>query len=337
MTTDNSIIATSNSKKHHTSLRINQSSIMSMSYSAPTFEAENLEKEVDELDDKAKEERSRDLYGSSNLADVETPEQLAVSLEKLHAELEGIDEKAAYMKATERCPDYASSLLLPFLRAELFDAAKAARRMVTYWEEKLRLFGEDKTFKPLTERDIGENGRQVILDGGIQVLPKDEHGRAVLHGNRGKIGSKKNGKDGVLKAVLYMLHMLMDNDVSAQQTGYVLVAGSRSEFKIEDYNRMMMKRAYHMMQYAPIRFVAVHSVYSSTFLSFFLPSILWLMGPTIRSRYIEHYTGHDDTQVVTTLASYGLTQLPVVCGGAIRNENEAFLEKRRIIERLRCN
>lgn len=304
---------------------------MSVSYSAPTFEPENLEKQIDELDDEAKEERHRDLYGAA-VAIEETCKMIDKSLEKLQAELDAVDpgEKEAFLRATELCPEHTKSLQLPFLRSEKFNSQKAAKRVVTYWEEKLRLFGEDNTFKAVTERDIGENGRQVLLGGGCQLLPKDEHGRAVFHANRGSIGRKRNGRDGVLRALFYLLHVAMENDVSVQQKGIVFLSASRYESKVEDYDRIMMKKAYHMMSYVPIRYVGYHVVYSSSFLSFFLPPLLWLMGPDLRSRYIPHHTGQ-----VNRLTQYGLTQLPVECGGTIGSRNEAFLEERRKIEELR--
>lgn len=200
---------------------------------------------------------------------------------------------------------------------------------MTYWDEKLKLFGEDHTFHRVTERDLGENGRQVLLDGGFQMLPQDEHGRAVFHANRGLVGCKKNGRDGVLKVGFYLLHVAAED---AKQV--VLLSASRTDHRMEDYDRIMMKRGYMWMRIGPIRYAGYHIVYSSSFLSFFLPPLLWLMGPEMRSRYVPHYMGRDSSteQLVSSLGWYGLTKLPLCCGGTVGNENEEFLKKRREIE-----
>jgi hypothetical protein len=51
---------------------------------------------------------------------------------------------------------------LMFLRADYYDASKAARRLAKYFEDKLHLFGEDKLVKKITLDDLSEEDMEVF-------------------------------------------------------------------------------------------------------------------------------------------------------------------------------
>lgn len=56
-----------------------------------------------------------------------------------------------------------------------------------YWDEKLKIFGEDHTFKPLTLADMREEDYFALTNGGVQALPEQDNvGRGILFTNPGK-------------------------------------------------------------------------------------------------------------------------------------------------------
>jgi hypothetical protein len=181
---------------------------MSFSHTAPRIEIEDLQKEIQNLDDETKEQLQKDLYGEETFVE-ETTEILNSSLARLHEELEAIeeDEKETFLRAQQECPVHVNSdnFLLPFLRAEKFNASKAARRIVVYWNEKLRLFGEDHTFGPITLASLQEGDLRVLRDGGLTLVPKDKHGRVMIHGDRGAYHLKENGRDAVVSCTMRYL------------------------------------------------------------------------------------------------------------------------------------
>jgi hypothetical protein len=185
---------------------------MALSYTAPRFEPEDVQKEFDALlDDETKEQVKKDLYGIDSPIE-ETSKLLEESLAALQKQLSIIKddggENLAYYRARGKCVEYVNSeqFLLPFLRAERFDVDKTVTRILVYWDEKFQLFGEDHSFGPVTLSTLQEADIQVIRDGGFSWLPKDARGRVVLHGDRGRIGIQRNGCDPIVSFFVLNIH-----------------------------------------------------------------------------------------------------------------------------------
>ena len=103
---------------------------------------------------------------------------------------------------------------------------------------------------------------------------------------------------------------------------------------MQELDRILTKRSYHLLTYIPLRTVAYHLVaafLSSALTSLFLPYGLWLMGPDLRLRYKlhEHKT---DPQARESFAAYGITELPFAAGGTLRFDGDAWLSERRRVE-----
>lgn len=83
-----------------------------------------------------------------------------------------------------------------------------------------------------------------------------------------------------------------------------------------------------MLNYLPLRNVANHVVHNSAIVGLFMPYLLWLMGPELRSRYIIHQH-RSDNQMEESFASYGITALPPAAGGTFKFDADAWIEMRR--------
>jgi hypothetical protein len=132
------------------------------------------------------QERERVLEEVHGVADSqveETPELIDQRLNLLEQEIQLIKKRTAYDRALFLSPKYVldREFRLMFLRSELFDARKAANRLVRFFESKKELWGDDKIARPITLDDFDEDGLALLKHGAIQVLPeKDQSGRSVF-------------------------------------------------------------------------------------------------------------------------------------------------------------
>ena len=129
-----------------------------------------------------------DLHGVSDDID-ETPDFVQQKLTEIQNELERIPdaEKRAYnMLLKEEEEDLrriqSDEFLLSFLRADKFDATKAALRLTKNLNFKLKLFGKEKLTKSLTMNDLGPDGIELLELGWLGILPlRDQSGRRVIY------------------------------------------------------------------------------------------------------------------------------------------------------------
>ena len=123
-----------------------------------------------------------EIHGVGRVED-ETPESVAEQLDAMDQHLRKISPKDAYDEAYKICPEYVEGrkLRLMFLRAEYFDAKKAAIRLVKFMEGKLELFGKNCLARPLQISDLDKDALAFFKKGFLQILPvRDRTGRAVF-------------------------------------------------------------------------------------------------------------------------------------------------------------
>jgi hypothetical protein len=105
-------------------------------------------------------------------------------LKELDEALGHIQHKAAYDQALQNSDGYVEDpkFRLIFLRADSFDACRAATRLVSFMEEKLHRFGPDALTRQLTMDDLSRTSRSLLVKRGVmQILPaRDSSGRAIL-------------------------------------------------------------------------------------------------------------------------------------------------------------
>ena len=112
----------------------------------------------------------------------ETPEIIEKSLRELDLEMERLESKEAYEMAKAMNPGYVMNrdFRLKFLRAERFQARKAALRFSRYFEQKLKLFGKEKLGRDILQDDLDEHTLKLMYGGEYQIVSvRDRAGRAV--------------------------------------------------------------------------------------------------------------------------------------------------------------
>lgn len=151
----------------------------------PTSEDVDLliAKEMSNLSMKEREEAILDVHCVPGVK-VENPEFVNFRLEELEHHLNIIKTaENAYSLAERINPQYVSSrkMRLMFLRAQSFVPEEAAKRMITFFEEKKRLFGIKKLVKDITLEDLGEDDMETLTSGYGQVSPlRDKARRPVI-------------------------------------------------------------------------------------------------------------------------------------------------------------
>jgi hypothetical protein len=145
--------------------------------------------ELDKLSPKEQEQVFRDLYGLDSAVRMEEEEDHSIiskKLDEFELQLKSIISKEAYEEAVRLCPAYVEKTRLMFLRADRFNAQKAARRFVKHWQTKLELFGSDKAFSgSINQSDLTEADLESLASGGFQILSeKDRGGRTVFWSRR---------------------------------------------------------------------------------------------------------------------------------------------------------
>ena len=148
-----------------------------------------LAKELFELSFHSRESINEEIHGVRCLAPAETPELLKACLWQLSVELEKIpfSEKQAYVQSQQLFLNnrYVNDrkFRLMFLRCELFNATKAAIRLVRHLDFVLEIFHNKKELlgRPLRLDDLSPRSMKLLRSGYLQLLPvRDNSGRRVF-------------------------------------------------------------------------------------------------------------------------------------------------------------
>jgi hypothetical protein len=160
----------------------------------------DLAKEMNDFDQR--EKILEDVHGVAAVHE-ETPEFVDKCMKRLDVAISRIPAKdrKAYNKALFLKPRFQNDrkFKLQFLRAEEFDADKAAERMAKYFQQKTDLFGEDKVAKRLTIDDLTEEDLYLYKIGYMMVLPfTDRSGRPIIFGDRKKLDFERMTTDNIV-------------------------------------------------------------------------------------------------------------------------------------------
>ena len=159
-------------------------------------EVDNLmSKELLQLSLLDRNEIYEEIHGVLSLAPKESPQFLDSALLRLSEELDLIladnngsyncspSSKAAFKKSQEFPNTYIDDrdFRLRFIRSEMFDAKKAAIRMVKFLDIAYDLFGKDALKQPIQIKDLTKAETKHMRTGVLQILPyRDRSGRPIF-------------------------------------------------------------------------------------------------------------------------------------------------------------
>ena len=138
--------------------------------------------ELAKLSLKEREEVYEDLHGVRDSIE-ETPELIQDSIAQMEMEIDKIGDKLGYVQAMILSEEFVTKreTRIKFLRAESFNAKKAAVRIVRYFQCRLELFGLDNLVRDIGIDDMDDKTKVGIESGILQVLPnRDSRGRTTV-------------------------------------------------------------------------------------------------------------------------------------------------------------
>jgi hypothetical protein len=143
---------------------------------------ELLASTLNQLSIKEREQATYEIHGVAP-ATPEDPALVAGAIADFNAEIHKIKSKEAYVMAEFQSPKYVHDpkLVLQFLRSESFNAKKAAKRMVHFFQRKLELFGPERLVEDIKIHHLESKDIKTLETGFMQLLPaRDRAGRAIF-------------------------------------------------------------------------------------------------------------------------------------------------------------
>jgi len=254
-----------------------------------------LSRELNNLDVRDRESISEEVHGVRCVALPETAEMLTESLSRLSEELDAIYVKPAFDRSQKLGHDASGTYVntkdfrLRFLRCELFDAKKAAIRLVSFLDFLMDIFegNEELLLRPMRLLDFTPHELAILKAGNFQLLPyRDRSGRRILTVILNitlafdfRISSK---------FLLYFFYVASES-VESQRKGIVKIFYPfTSIFKtlpgLED-----RKIAARLNDAVPIRTVAMHFCVPDTLHFRMFRAIVITSAPEARFRFKTHF------------------------------------------------
>jgi hypothetical protein len=293
-----------------------------------------------------------EIHGIKSLAPTETPERIEEALRLLDVQIkrlvlsdvatskaggDGIQQDTlrirnqvllgtSYDLAQVKQYSYLldADFRLKFLRADLFDARKAATRFMMYLDLLVENFGAIGLQRPLRISDLGPAERAILRSGVIQLLPtRDRRGRRIMNifgfcGTEYPVVHKT-------KFVQYLIDVL-SQDLETQKQGVVLLfwgvpemSPYHKEYKpIPDMEGEKLSNA-KLFASPPVRISAVHFCSpDNTFFRFVSGIVIVSMGMDQRVRVRTHCGNIMECRYWLMTFGIPVEDLPVTDTGKIK-------------------
>jgi hypothetical protein len=245
-----------------------------------------IAKELNRLSLHEREEVLSDLHGVSCIVD-EKPQCVEESLCCMEAEISQIPNrsKSAYLQALSLSPDHVKdrSLRLMFLRASQFDASAAAKQMVEFFEQKLKIFGPDKLVCQICYKDLDGDTIACLNSGYIQLLSgRDRVGRSILM-VMGKLRSYRSEQ--CLKRCFWYVAMAALEDEETQKRGIVCLSYAVGAPLLQKSTVFQLSS---ILRVIPFRVVGIHSCVDDPKMQVVARLATLMMDPRHRVRFRCH-------------------------------------------------
>lgn len=124
----------------------------------------------------------------------ETPENIQRAMEELDAEIQRAPTFTLLRKVQQQNPEYINSpdFRMQFLRCDRFNVKDATARMMRYFEEKRKIWGEHCLGRDISITDLDEEDLACLTMGGHTMLPNlESSGRRIYLTNRAALSHAK--------------------------------------------------------------------------------------------------------------------------------------------------
>jgi hypothetical protein len=295
-----------------------------------------IAKAMNQLSIKDREQAYEDLHGVS-AAVHETPALITESFHNLEQCLQKIRHKPAYDMAQTIQSSYVQDprLCLMLLRAERFDANKAASRMVKFLDWKLKLFGPERLCQwHIGLDDLDADARFMVESGLSQVLPeRDSRGRVVSVVAANYIRRLQRSCQSILQMSYYTMMSIVEDEAN-QISGVVSICYGlgTDEMDMSAEARRSTWEGTSLVSCMPVRGEGVHFCTPSSGMNIALNLIGQSVGMFLRSRIRIHSGSHLECEYA--LLSFGLPigMLPFTTESELKLGNHKNWVQRRIVK-----
>lgn len=300
-----------------------------------------LSEELMKLSFKDRNSVSEEVHGVRSMAVEENVHVRQKGLASLQYELDLLpqSEKVAYEKAQTLPVTYVndSDFRLRFLRVDLYNARDAAKRMTSYLDMLLQLFGVEVLKRPLRTTDFKSKEEKSCLRGGlVQLLPyRDRSGRRVM-----VILSDIMSHNHItrVKIFLYLLTCAAEcEETQGKGVSFVMWPGKSTQIRMPlNEERFICRKSFSSF---PLRVVSFHFCWPNTPLFHFVRSFFVLvMNPSSRARVSFHLG--ERQELAYKLMGFGIPiqLLPTTESGVIKTKNHTqWFKTRQLIEKHASN
>mmetsp|Transcript_35084 Transcript_35084/g.84971 ORF Transcript_35084/g.84971 Transcript_35084/m.84971 type:complete len:468 (-) Transcript_35084:1301-2704(-) len=264
----------------------------------------------------------------------ENEEMIQDGLDSMQREIEKLQHKEAYDMACTKDQKYVESrsFQLAFLRADSFDARKAAIRFVRHFQVKLDLFGEEKLVMDIVQDDLDRDTMGALYSGTGQILDTtDSAGRCIIAAVFGAPWTTR----AYLQRAFYNTMMTI-RDPYKQIHGYIIVVYSLAHSS-QQGDASKHYTITKISEGLPDRIEALHLCHDSPKGQVLLTASKAAANPSMKIRARTHCGTNQ--QIMLSLAGYGIKPgtIPVGEGCKITNLDayQQRLHQMRSIERLK--
>jgi len=239
----------------------------------------------------------------------ETPEILSVGLDSMKQEL-GKRSNRAECKAFNAAPDDLKSPekhWVMFLRCEVYDAVLATDRMLRYWRRRVKYFGRDKAYLPLT-REGALAGDDIALNNKfLTFLPGlvDSDGIGVLFGDPSFLRPGTYSRKSMVRSVWYIIENITLADAEVQRRG-VLFLGYLKNIGMQNMDNTMFKMHMDAIKGClPIRIRKFIVTHPPPIFELIFPVVQIFMPAWVKKR-ISIYSGTSEEVLEKLVTEYSL-------------------------------
>ena len=209
---------------------------------------------------------------------------------------------------------------LMFLRCCRFHIQPTCDLMIKYFRTKSYLFGIDKLTKCITLEDLSHEDKISLQSGGIQILPQRDHaGRLVVFSRYRNWIYPNQNKMHLLRAVWYMFHASIQDDVITQQLGVIIVGyeladntGSSDSYVPIDHE--LTRQMFRVLQAMPVRVVAAHTCYNDSPTQKVVDLVIHMVSNFVRLRLRCHFGSHQECKYRLMTMGIPVQVLPILEG-----------------------
>jgi hypothetical protein len=318
-----------------------------------------LAKEMNRLSVKERGRIQEEIHGVGSMVPEESPLMVQSNLQAMQVAIDNIPGKNAYNQAIDLysrqlqqqlsllynnkkkntnlgCYVYDLDLRMRFLRYELWDPIRAARRFIKYLDLLVEYFGPETLLRPLRYSDLCKESRQIMRRGNWQVLSsRDSTGRIVL-AHLGWISSPTARLR--VKIIFYMLNAVSE-DVESQKRGCVVLMSADVNALPDIINQAQRHEHANVMDGLPVRGSAVHFCFPNTPFSRIIRAGIILTGHNenhVRSQLHMDDLHRPETQY--RLMTYGIPiqVIPCTSSGVIKTKYHLqWIKSRMSLDRMR--